>query len=241
MKIVNIVYLVYFLMLSCNSNSNKAEAGNSVAAKKELKEMPDTTAITQTKQGRYGIKSAKMIKITKLPNAMGSSEATIYFENYGDISYTETVTHLSMKSAPVSPKKFSLIKSEMIYSWTDGKKSGTKMDMRKMKSIDNLDFEKLGKEMLAEMKMKKAGTEIYLGKTCDVLEMNSEHLGKGKILTWKNIPLYTDITTMGMQVISEVKELVENPVIDPSKFEIPGNIQFREIAMNLKDDKSPNE
>ena len=237
MKMLDILLPVCFLSFSCNSNSNKTEAGNAVAdSKKGQEEILDTAAPPPMNQGRYGIKSAKMVKVTKMPNAMGNSEATIYFDNYGSVTYTETVTHLSMKGAPVQPKQFSLNKADMIYSWTEGKKEGTKMDIQKLKSLDNLDFEKLGKEMLADMKMKKAGTEIFLGKTCDVLEINSEHLGKGRILTWKNIPLYTDITTMGMKVISEVKDLVENPVMDQSKFEIPVNIVFKEFSMNLKDD-----
>ena len=64
--------------------------------------------------------------------------------------------------------------------------------------------------------------------------MNSENLGKGKILTWKNIPMRSDMVTMGMQVRSEVTELEENPVIESSKFVVPADIEFKEMNFNLE-------
>lgn len=96
-----------------------------------------------------------------------------------------------------------------------------------------MDLEKLGKEMLEEMNMKKGGNETFLGKTCQVIEMNSDKLGKGKILTWKNIPMLSDMTTMGMKIRAEVTELEENISIDAAKFMLPADVEFKEFSVNM--------
>ena len=60
------------------------------------------------------------------------------------------------------------------------------MNLANLQDLNNINFEKLGEEMLKEMKITKGGNENFLGKSCVVVEMNSDKLGKGKILTWKN-------------------------------------------------------
>jgi hypothetical protein len=238
MKILFVFLIFSFATVACNNNRNNDEKNLSPAGKDSVKKQDDRKTGKDENpsiqnQGRYGIKSARVVTLTALPNGMGNTSSTMYFDDYGKVSLTETVTKIAMKGMPSQPKQYSLKKDEFIYTWTEGKKTGTRIKPGMIHDLNNLDLEKLGKEMIEEMKIKKLGTETYLGKTCEVTEMNSDKLGKGKILTWKNIPMLTDMTTMGMNIKAEVKELEENPSLDPAKFEIPADVEFQERTMKL--------
>lgn len=58
--------------------------------------------------GRYGIRSARVVTITAMPNGMGVSVATMFFDDYGKMSFTETVTKVSMKGVPAPAKQYSI-------------------------------------------------------------------------------------------------------------------------------------
>lgn len=237
MKIVFPILLVAATLYACNSNSNKTTDNSTTTAEKPaVKEQTDNKSLPETMKGRYGIKSARVVTETGLPNKMGISTATLYFDDYGAVSYTETVTKMNMKGMPASPKQYNITKGENFYSWKEGDKTGTIMNQNMIKDMKNMDLEKMGEAMLKEMNIKKGGTETFFGKTCDVTEMNSKNMGTGKILTWKNIAMLSDMTTMGMKVRSEVKELEENPSIDRGMFELPAGVEFKEMNLNFKEE-----
>jgi hypothetical protein len=236
MKTIISIMLAALTLYACqNKKSGNAEQNATTAEKPDVKEESQNTNISGTMMGRYGIKSARVVTETKLLNDMGVSEVSLYFDDYGAASYSETETKLKMKGIPASPKEFSITKGEYIYSWKEGAKTGTKMNLGKIKDVKFMDFEKLTEAMLKEMNIKKGGTETFLGKTCNVIEVNSETMGKGRILTWMNIPMLSDMTTMGMKVRAEVKELEENASIDRGKFELPVGVEFKEMDFNFKD------
>jgi hypothetical protein len=189
-----------------------------------------------SEQGKYGIRSARVVTNTAMPNGMGNSVSTMYFDDYGKVSLTETVTKIVMKGAPAPAKKYNLKQGSYLYSWTEGKKAGTKMNLANMKDLSKMDFGKVGNEMMDKMNMKKAADETFLGKTCEVLEMNNEQMGKGKILSWNNIPMLSDMTIMGMKMRVEVTELEENPSIKPGMFVIPVDIEFTEMPNEMPRD-----
>jgi hypothetical protein len=225
-------FLIFSLVVTaCNNNSKKETIKSTDDSTTSAKEQTDKDKPAVTGQGRYGLKSARVVTVSVLPNNMGNSTTTLYFDNYGKNSYSETVSKFTMQGAPAQPKNYSIQQDDLIYSWTEGEKTGTLLKIGKIADLGNIDFENLGKEMMEEMKIKKAGNETWLGKNCEVIEMNSETLGKGKILTWKNITMLSDMTTMGMKIRAEVKELEENPAIDPEKFNIPSDVVFKEMTM----------
>ena len=238
MKTILSFLLVAASLYACKNKKTDSLEKN--AATTENAAAPDTQqskSLSETMTGRYGIKSARVVTETELPNKMGLSTATLYFDDYGALSFTETVTKLNMKGVPASPKEFSISKDEYIYSWKEGEKTGSKINPSGIRDMKNMDFEKLGEAMLKELNIKKGGTETFLGKTCDVMEMNSPTLGKGKVLTWKNISMLSDMVTMGMKVRSEVKELEENPSINREKFELPAGVTFKDMDFNFKNDE----
>jgi len=228
--------LIFSLVVTACNNNNKKESKKSTAdTTSSSTAQPEKDKPAFTGQGKYGLKSARVVTVTDLPNGMGNSTTTLLFDNYGNNSFSETVSKFTMQGVPAQPKKYSIQQGDIIYSWTEGKKTGTLFKIGTIADLGNINFEKLGKEMMEEMKMKKAGNENWLGKNCDVIEMNSETLGKGKILSWKNITMLSDMTTMGMKVRAEVKELEENPVIDPAKFKLPADVVFKEMTLQSED------
>lgn len=238
MKMLFIILMLSLTAITCNNSKDEkvipSSEKKSIQDPVESKRVPeDIKDQSIADYGRYGIRSARVVTITAMPNGMGVSVATMFFDDYGKMSFTETVTKVSMKGVPAPAKQYSIKQGEFIYSWTDGKKTGTKMNLSAIKDIKNMDLEKLGKEMLEEMNMKKGGNETFLGKTCQVIEMNSDKLGKGKILTWKNIPMLSDMTTMGMKIRAEVTELEENISIDAAKFMLPADVEFKEFSVNM--------
>jgi len=236
MKLVYSLLLLTAILNACNNNGDKSAENKTTAAEKPaVKDQADNTNLPETIKGRYGIKSAMVVTETELPNKMGVSTATLYFDDYGAVSYSETVTKMNMKGVPASPKQYNITKGSDFYSWKEGDQTGTKMNQNMIKDLKNMDLEKLGEAMLKEMNIKKGGTETFFGKACDVTEMNSKTMGTGKILTWKNIAMLSDMTTMGMKVRSEVKELEENPSIDRGKFELPAGVEFKEMNFNFKE------
>jgi hypothetical protein len=164
---------------------------------------------------------------------MGKSIETIFFDNYGNSTFSETVSQFTMQGVPAQPKKYSIQQGDRIYSRTEGSKTGNLLKLGSIAGLANIDYENLGKEMMEKMNIKKQGTDTWLGKTCDVIEINSEQMGKGRILTWKNITMLSDMTVMGMKVRAEVKELEENPSINPAIFKVPSDVEFKEMSMNF--------
>lgn len=235
MKIIFALLLVATTLFACSNDGTDAAEKNATTGENTTVDEPSgNTDLPEAFKERYGLKSARVVTETELPNKMGVSTATLYFDDHGAVSYSETVTKINMKGAPASPKEFNITKGGYIYSWKEGEKTGTKLQPGKINDLKNMDLEKLGEEMLKEMNIKKGGTESFFGKTCNVIEMNSETMGKGKVLTWKNITMLSDMTTMGMKIRSEVKLLEENPSIDRQKFELPAGVVFKEISLDFK-------
>lgn len=227
-------------VLACNNNKeedkNKVGAENTTATgdKVTTENNEETTATAAETEGSFGIKSAKVVTRTTMPQNMGYSTATLYFDDYGNTRFTEIVTSLKMQGAKTPAKKYNLHKDMYLYTWEEGKTTGTKVNFTHAKEFANTNYEKMADDVLAEMKVKKGGTENFLGKTCNVLEFNSETTGIGKLLTWKNIPMLSDMLVMGQKVLAEVTELDENATIDASKFELPEGVEFKELSFGNK-------
>jgi hypothetical protein len=237
MKILISLLLVAATFYACSNNpTNAAEENTTTAEQATENEQPVKASLSEQPKQRYGIKSARVVTETQLPMDMGVSISTLYFDDYGALSFTEAVTKLKMKLPQAPPKDYHLTKGDYTYSWKEGEKTGTKMNPEKMQDLNHTDIENLTEEMIKEMNIKKGGTETFFGKTCQVTEMDSETMGTGKILTWKNIILLSDMTMMGMKIKSEVKELDENASIDRGKFELPAGVEFKEMDFNFEDE-----
>lgn len=126
------------------NNGDKSAENKTTAEKPAVKDQADNTNLPETIKGRYGIKSAMVVTETELPRKRGFRRQPFIFDDYGAVSYSETVTKMNMKGVPASPKEYNITKGSDFYSWKEGDQTGTKMNQNMIKDLKNMDLEKLG-------------------------------------------------------------------------------------------------
>jgi len=149
---------------------------------------------------------------------------TLTFDDYGK----KEATDVEMEMMGTKIHTVTLTKDGFVYTIDMVKKTATKSPSYQG-SNQNIDFENLSEEMVKDMKLKKEGTEEFLGKTCEKMSIDYEKMKmKGSYLVYKGIPLMvdTDMGSMKMKLIGE--KFTENPEIPPAKFEVPEGITIAE-------------
>jgi hypothetical protein len=200
------------LLLSCKSNTSETTATS---------EKPAATE-TATPKGKYAIKSGIVEYKTQM---MGMDmKQVMSFDDYGK----KEVTEIMMEMMGTKIHTVTLTKDDFVYTIDMVKKTATKSPSYQGRN-QNIDFENLSEQMVKDMKLKKEGTEEFLGKTCEKLSIDYEKMNmKGIYLVYKGVPLMvdTDMGTMKMKLIGEKFE--ENPSIPAEKFEVPADIKVTE-------------
>ena len=175
-----------------------------------------------TSKGKYAIKSGIVEYKTQM---MGMDmNQSLTFDDYGKIEMTEVIMEMTgMKTHSVT-----LTKDGFVYAYDLEKKIGTKNPFYGGGS-QNIDFENMSKEMISDMKLKKEGTEEFLGKKCDKMSIDYDKMKmKGNFLVYKGVALKmeTDMGTVKMNLIAD--KFIENPEIPAGKFEIPADVKITE-------------
>lgn len=181
---------------------------------------------------RYGIKSGIIHK--KIVNSMmkGENTITVWFDRYGEVEVSENYTRMEMMGQKIEETTWSSLRDGILYTYKVGEKTGTKLVLSQTFDPKNVDWSKLTDELMKQYHVEKAGTEAFLGKTCDVYKMNNTEMGMvGKYLLWKNIVLKTETKMSGFTVVEEVTKLDENATITAEKFELPKDVTWQEIKM----------
>ena len=116
--------------------------------------------------------------------------------------------------------QYSLMLGSEMYEWTDEeKKLYQTTNPLAQKWIDGDydedDVEKFSVEMMEALGFEKIGSEIVLGKKCDVYK------GLGKVWAWKGISMKTEVKVLGTKSIITATKLQTNIKIPSSKFELP--------------------
>jgi len=173
-------------------------------------------------KGKYAIKSGIVEYKTQM---MGMDmKQLLTFDDYGKIEMTEVIMEMTgMKTHSVT-----LTKDGFVYAYDLEKKIGTKNPFYGGGS-QNIDFENMSKEMISDMKLKKEGTEEFLGKKCDKMSIDYDKMKmKGSFLVYKGVALKmeTDMGTVKMNLVAD--KFVENPEIPAGKFEIPADVVITE-------------
>ncbi|MFI5171855.1 MAG: hypothetical protein ACHQFW_05665 [Chitinophagales bacterium] len=207
---------------SCNSEKkteNGEENGN------------ETTVSSENGKGKYQIKSGNFT--TKAQTQMmgsGMDTYTItYFDDYGAKELTESVTKMDMGGMKMETHTYSLVKDQTMYSWEQGKTTGTKYNFSDM--MKNMNYETFSEEMKKQYNYKELGTETVLGKTCKKISVEIQKGSSATVCTWKGISMRSEVNVAGMPMTMEVTELNENASTDASKFEIPSDVTFTEMKM----------
>jgi len=201
------------LLFSCKSKTS--EPSSATDSKSE--------AAKETPKGKYAIKSGIVEYKTQM---MGMDmKQVMSFDDYGK----KEVTEIMMDMMGTKIHTVTLTKDDFVYTIDMVKKTATKSPSYQG-SNQNIDFENLSEQMAKDMKLKKEGTEEFLGKTCEKMTIDYEKMKmKGTYLVYKGVPLLvdTDMGTMKMKLVGE--KFSENPEIPAEKFEVPADIKIMEV------------
>lgn len=211
---------VSVLFTSCkNNNTSTVTEPNSVVS--EIKD-----AVTGE-----GLKTAIYETETIMPAGMGTTTTKVTFDDYGKKTRTEINSVISFGGKSMNTSTNSLMIDGYVYSWQTGAKTGTKFKLDESRfDPNNLDFSKMTEEMRKKMNFKEEGTESVNGKECKVASFSTEQM-QGKVWMWKQIPMKMEMSIVGKTVTSTLKNLEENPGLASGTFDVPADIEFKE--MNL--------
>ena len=84
--------------------------------------------------------------------------------------------------------------------------------------------------MRKKLNYKDEGTETVNGKECKVASFSSEQM-KGKVWMWKQVPVKMEMSIVDKVVTSTLKNLEENPSLPSGTFDVPADVEFREMSM----------
>lgn len=177
---------------------------------------------------RYSLKSGIMTYETQLPQSMGSTKRIMYFDDYGKKEKMVSVSSITAMGQSISQEMHVLTKDGFTYSWSIGDTTGMKVKVDSIFDPSKMDYANLSDEIRTQMNMKEEGTEKINDKECTIYSMDYEGV-KGKVWVWNNIPMKTQATMMGFNVIENLISLEENVKVDASHFELP-KITWREMS-----------
>jgi outer membrane lipoprotein-sorting protein len=215
--LMSLLGLSILMLVSCKQTANKPETTEA---------SPDVPVL----QTRYSMKSAKVTSLMQMPGGMGTSKSILYFDDHGKKEMRENITIIKMAGREMNTNSRVIIRDGYIYTWNIGQKTGNKIKMDTKFDPSSIDYKKLTKELMDQFKMKEEGTADVLGKTCRVFSFEAEGM-KGKSYVWENIPMKTEMTIAGNSMVSEVTDLQENVSIPASEFELPAEVEFKELQL----------
>ncbi len=175
----------------------------------------ENTNALENPKGRYALKSGIVEYKTQM---MGMDmKQTLTFDDYGNKESTDIV----MEMMGTKIHSVTITKDGFIYTLDMVNKTGTKVSG----NSPNIDFENMSEEMAKDMNIKKLGTELFLGKTCEKMSIDYTKMGlKGTYLVYKGIALKVDAEIGSTKMKLEAEKFEENPQIPEVKFEIPSDI-----------------
>lgn len=219
---------IALLLSACNQNKSTSESA-------ETKPGIASPEVTMNKD--MGLKSAMYEAETEMPGGVGSTTMKIIFDDYGKLKLTEMKMNMSVGGHTMNNSTKSLMKDGYVYSWVAGTKTGTKfkLDLSKADPKKDMDFSNLTEEWKAKYHYKDEGTETIDGKECKVGSYEVESF-RGKIWMWKQIPVRMELTMSGKSITTNVKNIQENPSIPAGTFDVPSDVEFKE--MNIQREAS---
>jgi len=173
---------------------------------------------------RYQFKSGKVVY--QSTGSMVGTE-TLFFDNYGmrEAKYSKVVLDIMGMKQEIDAK--TIMEEKWIYAIDNTSNKASKMENPLWEMIPNgTDIEKIGEEMMTNLGGKKIGTEVLLGKTCDIWEVEQM---MSKIWIWKSIPLKSEVNAMGM-TFAQIATSVEVDIpVSADEFKLPEGIEIQEI------------
>jgi hypothetical protein len=186
------------------------------------------TASSQSLAGvkRYQIKSG-VVEYTLSGTRKGTE--SIYFDNWGMREAKYTKAELSVAGFSQKQNTLTLLDGNFTYNIDLDKRTGTKMETPLLKELaaNNKDLTEAGEKMMKSMGGVKIGTEVVLGKTCDVWEIKNM---QSKTWVWKNVPLKTHVSMPSMEMTIIATKFEEGVAIPADKLTIPSDVKINDAG-----------
>jgi len=176
--------------------------------------------VPDTINGKYEIKSG----IIEYISTMSGSRAkqTLFFDNYGNEESTETIINIG----GLEITTVSLVKDDFVYSYNPSLNKGTKVKILG-RQTSNINFRNMSEDRRRKMNLEMIDTVLIDGRTCvryseDWVEMSMT----GIYTVWKGITLESEIKISNVDMVMKATNIIENPVIPASRFELPDDIKL---------------
>ena len=176
--------------------------------------------VSDTINGKYEIKSG----IIEYISTMSGSRAkqTLFFDNYGNEESTETIINIG----GLEITTVSLVKDDFVYSYNPSLNKGTKVKILG-RQTSNINFRNMSEDRRRKMNLEMIDTVLIDGRTCvryseDWVEMSMT----GIYTVWKGITLESEIKISNVDMVMKATNIIENPVIPASRFELPDDIKL---------------
>ncbi|MBM2840557.1 MAG: hypothetical protein HW412_1085 [Bacteroidetes bacterium] len=129
----------------------------------------------------------------------------------------------------IPSKSETIMDGEFLYALDRDNNTATKTTNQLLTQItakhDTKDMTQIGDRALKAMGAKKTGTETFLGKKCDVWEVNN--LGT-KMLVYNGLTLKSETNMAGMKIIREATKFEENAKVAEEKLTVPSKMKVTE-------------
>ncbi|HPB25198.1 MAG TPA: hypothetical protein PLB59_02560 [Bacteroidales bacterium] len=218
-QITAILLLPVLIFFACSGNKTSEDNA----------EIKSDTAISYVDQIPAGGKKMliKSAIIHMKSSTFGMTQNIVmYMDDYGKKQMTE----VSQKLLGQEVLQRSVSDSVYMYTYSPKDKTGKKIK-KESGGPDNINFTAITRKMARELNLKKTGTTVVAGHSCEVytLEVPAANL-KGTYYIWKGIPIKTVSSVRGISITMEATRIEENPAIPAETFKIPEDISFEEAA-----------
>jgi outer membrane lipoprotein-sorting protein len=176
--------------------------------------------------------------------AMGSTGTiTRLFDDYGARESIFNETAMEMMGMKINAKSQTIITDGMVYIIDPDKKTGTKSKILKIDDPTKIDWANASPDYVKRWNIKKEGSEVVAGKTCDIYSLKTDDIHAasgetgtktkipmaGKCWVWNNIGLKADFVLNGsISMKLEATKVDENATVPPSTFEVPADVKIKE-------------
>jgi len=173
-------------------------------------------------QKRYELKSGRLQMVSQVFGV--SQQMTVSFDDYGAIERHDITGEIM----GIKTHSLQIRKDGYIYNIDMINKNGTKNRIDDQTAAQNINFTNLSERIISDLQLNKTGTKEYMGKTCDVWEMNHKEASmKGTYYVWQGISVKTDMVAAGMTINMWTEEIETDVNFEPDFFEIPTGITLR--------------
>jgi hypothetical protein len=218
--------------------------------------LTSATPATPANAKKYGIKSgvvtSQMEMIPQMPAGapagmtMGATgEITLYFDDFGARECSEVKTSMEMMGMKMVTTTRNIFKDGWAYSLNMEKKTGTKTHPCGVDDPARIDYAFMSAEFMKKWNMKKEGTEVIAGKTCDKYTFSTDDIAamspcakratkdkigmSGSCSVWQNIGLKSEFSiSSAMKTKMVATKIDEAAAVPASMFDVPAGFTVEE-------------